>query len=388
MSFLKIALLTTDKREHDREYQNPCPSFGTAPTALFQGFAALPNLEVHILSCTQQPMRSPTKLAENISFHSLHVPKIGWLRTGYAGCILAVRKKLREIQPDIVHGQGTERDCGISTVFSGYPNIITIHGNMAELARVFHARFGSFHWWAAKLENFTLPRTSGVFCNSHYTQSLVSPRSKKTWLVPNPVRDSFFTPIIRNNLLAETPTLLVVGVICARKRQLELLQLFIQLRQQNTRFQVKFVGSCGEDSYGKAFLSLLYGQGNADWATWLSVLDESSLIACMDESQALVHFPSEESFGLVVAEALARGLKLFASKIGGICDIASGVPNAELFDPEDWNGLSGALTSWIQRPSLSSPQTQNLMKSRYHPKTIASRHLEIYREVLSASNPS
>ncbi|NBQ56688.1 MAG: glycosyltransferase, partial [Verrucomicrobia bacterium] len=235
----------------------------------------------------------------------------------------------------------------------------------------------------AKLENFTLPRTSGVFCNSHYTQSLVSPRSKKTWLVPNPVRDSFFAPIIRNNLPIETPTLLVVGVICARKRQLELLQLFIQLRQQKTRFQVKFVGSCGEDSYGKAFLSLLNGPGNADWATWLSVLDGASLIRCMDKSQVLVHFPLEESFGLVVAEALARGLKLFASKIGGICDIASGVPDAELFDPKDWNGLSRALTAWIQRPSLSSPQTQNLMKSRYHPIIIASRHLEIYREVIA-----
>ena len=385
---MKVAILTTDSRQHFGNYSDPKPSFGTAPTALFQGFATLPNLEVHILSCTQQPMSSPTKLAENIWFHSLHVPKIGWLRTGYSGCILAVRKKLKEIQPDIVHGQGTERDCGISAVFSGFPNVITIHGNMAELARIFHACLGSFYWWTAKLENFTLPRTSGVFCNSYYTQSLVSPRSKKTWLVPNPVRDSFFTPIIRNNLPAETPTLLVVGVICARKRQLELLQLFIQLRQHNTRFQVKFVGSCGEDSYGKAFLSLLNGHGNADWATWLSVLDESSLIQCMDESQALVHFPSEESFGLVVAEALARGLKLFASKAGGICDIASGVPEADLFDPEDWAGLSRALSTWIQKPSLSSPQTQNLMKSHYHPKTIASGHLEIYREVLSASNPS
>jgi glycosyltransferase involved in cell wall biosynthesis len=385
---LKLAFLTTDNREHDHNYSAPVPYFGTAPAALLEGFAALSNLEVHILSCTQHPMSSPKKLSENTWFHSLHVPKIGWLRLGYSGCIFAVRKKLREIQPHIVHGQGTERDCGISTVFSGYPNIITIHGNMAELARIFHAHFASFHWCAAKLENFTLPRTSGVFCNSNYTQSLVSPRSKKTWLVPNPVRDSFFTPIIRNNLPAETPTLLLVGVICARKRQLELLRLFIKLRQQNTRFQVKFVGSCGQDPYGKAFLSLLNGQGTSDWATWLSVLDESSLIQCMDESQALVHFPSEESFGLVVAEALARGLKLFASKIGGICDIASGVPDAELFDPEDWNGLSRALTSWIQRPSLSPPQSQNLMKSRYDPKIIASRHLEIYREVLSASNPS
>jgi glycosyltransferase involved in cell wall biosynthesis len=385
---LKLVFLTTDNREHDHNYSAPFPYFGTAPAALLEGFAALSNLEVHILSCTQHLMSSPKKLADNTWFHSLHVPKIGWLRSGYSGCIFAVRKKLREIQPDIVHGQGTERDCGISAVCSGYPNVITIHGNMAELARIFHAHFASFHWWAAKLENFTLPRTSGVFCNSHYTQSLAAPRSKKTWLVPNSIRDSFFTPIFRNNLPAETPTLLVVGVICARKRQLELLQLFIKLRQQNTCFQVKFVGSCGEDSYGKAFLSLLNGQGTADWATWLSVLDESSLIQCMDKSQVLVHFPSEESFGLVVAEALARGLKLFASKIGGICDIASGVLDAELFDPNDWNGLSRALTAWIQRPCLSSAQTQNLMKSRYHPKTIASRHLEIYREVLSASNPS
>ena len=381
---LKVAILATDNRENDHNYSALAPYFGTAPSALFEGFSKIQGLEVHVLSCTQQPVSSPARLANNIWFHSLHVPKIGWLRTGYSGCIFALRKKLREIQPDIVHGQGTERDCGISAVFSGFPNVITIHGNMAELARIFHAHFASFHWWAAKLENFTLPRTSGVFCNSHYTQSLVSPRSKKTWLVPNPVRDSFFAPIIRNNLPSETPTLLVVGVICARKRQLELLRLFIQLRKQKTRFQVKFVGSCGQDPYGKAFLSLLNGQGNAVWATWVSVLDESSLIQCMDESQVLVHFPLEESFGLVVAEALARGLKLFASKIGGICDIASGVPNAELFDPEDWNGLSRALTTWIKRPGLSSPQTQNLMKSRYHPKTIASRHLEIYREVIAS----
>jgi glycosyltransferase involved in cell wall biosynthesis len=385
---LKFAFLTTDNREHDHNYSAPAPYFGAAPAALLEGFAALPGIEVHILSCAQHPMSSPTKLSENTWFHSLHVPKIGWLRTGYSGCIFAVRRKLREIHPDIVHGQGTERDCGISAVFSGFPNVITIHGNMAELARIFHARIGSFHWWTAKLENFTLPRTLGVLCNSHYTQSLVSTRSKKTWLVSNPVRDSFFTPIIRNNLPSETPTLLVVGVICARKRQLELLQLFIKLRQQNTRFQVKFVGSCGADFYGKAFLSLLNGQGHADWASWLSVLDESSLIQCMDSAHALLHFPQEEAFGLVIAESLARGLKLFASNVGGIRDITSGVPESELFDPEDWNGLSRALAAWIERPSLSSTQTQNLMKSRYHPKTIATRHLEIYREVLSASNPS
>ena len=381
---LKLAFLTTDNRQHDRNYSTVSPYFGTAPSALLEGFAALSNLEVHILSCTQHPMSSPKRLSENTLFHSLLVPKIGWLRTGYAGCIFAVRKKLKEIQPDIVHGQGTERDCGISTVFSDFPNVITIHGNMAELGRIFHAPLGSFHWLAAKLENFTLPRTSGVFCNSHYTQSLVSHRSKKTWLVPNPIRDSFFAPLIPRSLPFEMPILLVVGVICPRKQQLEILQLFIKLRQQTTRFQVKFIGLCGGDPYGKEFLNLLNSQENVGWASWLGVLDEPALIQCMDSAHALLHFPQEEAFGLVVAESLARGLKLFASNVGGIRDITSGVPEADLFGPEDWKGLHRSLLRWIQRPCLSSAQTQNLMKSRYHPKTIASRHLEIYREVLSA----
>ena len=189
---LKVSILATDNRENDHNYSAPAPYFGTAPSALFEGFSKIQGIEVHVLSCTKQAMSSPAKLANNIWFHSLVVPKFGWLRTGYSGCILAVRKKLKEIKPDIVHGQGTERDCSISAVFSGYPNVLTIHGNMTELARIFHARIGSFYWWTAKLENFTLPRTLGVLCNSHYTQSLASPRSKKSWLVPNPIRDSFY----------------------------------------------------------------------------------------------------------------------------------------------------------------------------------------------------
>jgi glycosyltransferase involved in cell wall biosynthesis len=380
---LKIAFLATDNRENEHNYSVPAPYFGTAPSALLEGFSNFPDLEVHVLSCTQQPMSSPAKLSNNTWFHSLLVPKVGWLRTGYSGCIFAVRKKLREIQPDIVHGQGTERDCGISAVFSGHPNVITIHGNMTELAHIFHAPMGSFHWFTAKLENFTLPRTSGVFCNSHYTQSLVSSRSKKTWLVPNPIRDSFFAPLISRKLPLKMPILLVVGVICPRKQQLEILQLLIQLRQQDAHFHVKFIGFCGEDPYGKAFLSLLHSQEMGGWASWLGVLDEPALIQCMDSAHALIHFPLEESFGLVVAESLARGLKLFASNVGGIRDIASGVLDADLFGPEDWEGLHHSLLGWFQKPITAFQQTQALMSTRYHSNIIAQRHLQIYRNLIS-----
>ena len=104
---MKVAILTTDNREHYKDYETQEPSFGTAPEALMQGFALTPEAEVHVVSCVRRKVKSPAKLAPNIFFHSLYVPKIGWMRTGYQGCIRAVRKKLTDLQPDIVHGQGT-----------------------------------------------------------------------------------------------------------------------------------------------------------------------------------------------------------------------------------------------------------------------------------------
>src|SRR5581483_8417309 len=96
--------------------------------ALLQGFVGMPDVNVHVISCVQRPLRAPEKLAENIWFHCLLVPKFGWMRTFYQGCIRATRAKLRELRPDIVHGQGTERDCSLAAVFSGFPNVLTIHG--------------------------------------------------------------------------------------------------------------------------------------------------------------------------------------------------------------------------------------------------------------------
>ena len=191
---MRVAILTTDNREPFKQYEKSEPWFGTAPEALIQGFGSLPDaVEIHVVSCIQQPVSAPAKLANNIWFHSLHVPKIGWLRTGYQGCIRAVRKKLRELEPDLVHAQGTERECAISAVLSGFPNVLTIHGNMRAVARAVGARPGSFFWLTAKLETFTLRRTGGVFCNSAYTEKLVAAPAVPTWRVPNALRSDFFT---------------------------------------------------------------------------------------------------------------------------------------------------------------------------------------------------
>jgi len=379
---LRIAFITTDNRQPFKQYADPVPWFGPAPEAVLEGMTRVPELEVHIVSCIQQPVQAPKKLADNLSFHSLLVPKLGWMRTGYQGCVRAVGRCLRDIQPDLVHGQGTERECALSAVFSGYPNVLTIHGNMVDIARLMRARPFSFHWLAARLENLAFRRTAGVFCNSSYTQSIVGPRVKKTWLVPNALRPEFLSTPLRANRPAKC-VLLHIGVVGDNKQQLKMLALARRLHTQGLAFEIRFLGDAvAGDSYSTQFLSEIAEAERAGYARHLGRKGTRELIAHFDEAAALIHTPRAEAFGLVVAEALARNLKFFGLAVGGVPDIASGVQGAELVPAEDWGSLENRICEWIKGGWPTPANAAETMMSRYSPAVIALRHLEIYREVL------
>jgi hypothetical protein len=181
---MKVALLITDNREAARNYAAAAPYFDAAPQALMASFATAPAVEVHVISCTQKPMKSPEKLAENIWFHSLYVPKMGWGRTSYQGCIRTVRRTLKVIQPDIVHGLGTEYECAISAAFSRFPNVVSVYDVMAERSRNLNSAMGSAQWLAGQLEDATFKRAGGVICSSAGAENLVKALAVRTWVVP------------------------------------------------------------------------------------------------------------------------------------------------------------------------------------------------------------
>ncbi len=93
------------------------------------------------------------------------------------------------------------------------------------------------------------------------------------------------------------------------------------------------------------------------------------------------HVATEESFGLAVAEALARNLRLFAFRTGGIVDIATDLADATLIAPLDWPALSTALESWLHTGHPPARNTAQTMRQRYSSATIAAAHMAIYREL-------
>jgi glycosyltransferase involved in cell wall biosynthesis len=384
---LTVAIITAERREAEKNYSSPTPAFGTAPEALLQGFAGLAGINVHVLSCTRQPVHAPPKLAENIWYHNLLVPKIGWMSTLYQGCIRAARKKLHEIQPDIVHGQGTEHDCALSAVFSGFPNVLTIHGNMGLIARVTHAKPFSFLWLAARLERLTIPRSRGVVCITHYTQAAVADLARRTWVVPNAVDAAFFE-IEAKPVTERPPKILCVGAICLRKNQNAFIRALDPLAAKR-RFEVLFLGQVSPGrSYDDKFLNLVEER---PWCVYGGMANREKLKEHFSEATLLTLPSLEDNCPMVVLEAMAAGVPVVAANVGGVPDLIEEMRTGFLCDPLDAGSMrmavEKALADSARLIGVAAHAKQDALR-RFHPEVIAGRHLEIYREVLKSKAES
>jgi glycosyltransferase involved in cell wall biosynthesis len=425
---MKIAILTTDSREHFADYGNPTPYFGTAPQGLLFGFAELGKaareklkdetgklkgeasehstldvlhstpVEIHVISCTHQPMRSPEKLADNIWFHSLHVPKWGWLKTGYLGCILAVRKKLRKIHPDLVHAQGTERDCAMSAVFTPYPKLLTIHGNLRLISKTVQLR--PFMWFQSLLEGFVVPRFDGIVCITSFTKQFVEREAKKTWVVPNAVDPTFLALGEKRERLkdetrklkvgniesvAESPTgppiILVVGTIYPLKNQNAFICALDSLATEK-HFLVKFFGHRDEEEYGREFQSFVTER---PWCHYGGMIGRDELREEFANATMLALPTLEDNCPMVVLEAMASGVPVVASKVGGVPDLIEDGRTGLLFNPLEPASMCHSVDMLLNSPMLRMALAETAKKQaliRFAPKVIAQRHLEIYREVL------
>lgn len=376
---MRIVILTTDNREPHKDYENPLPHFGTAPSALLQGLAMIPEIEVHVVACIRRFVKSPEKIAPNTYFHSLVVPKIGWMKTLFQGCIRAARKKIREIQPDIVHGQGTEADCSLSAVFSGFPNVLTLHGNMRLISALNREKPFSYMWMAARLEGLTLPRTNGVVCITRYTQDAVKALAPKTWVLPNAVDKSFFEVQAAPDT-STVPVGLCVGTICPRKNQNAFIRALDQLKEK--KFKIVFASEPAPNAYGDEFRRLVRER---PWCEHIGFLSREQLRARLATASFVVLPTREDNCPMVVLEAMAAGVPVLASNVGGVPDLIEPGKTGLFCDPahpesfaEGIEKLLGGVAAVQQMTKAAKAEAWR----RFHPLAVAKAHLEIYRQVL------
>jgi glycosyltransferase involved in cell wall biosynthesis len=117
------------------------------------------------------------------------------------------------------------------------------------------------------------------------------------------------------------------------------------------------VGSLDVDpDHVSALQTQVYARSWERRVTFTGPLAGGALAAAYDVADLLVLPSRSESYGMVVAEALAHGLPVVATAVGGVPEAlghapVGGLPGL-LVPPEDPAALAGALRAWLDDPGL------------------------------------
>jgi glycosyltransferase involved in cell wall biosynthesis len=173
-------------------------------------------------------------------------------------------------------------------------------------------------------------------------------------VVPNGVDLTLFHPGAEAAPRASTRfRCLAVARLIERKGLGDLIRALALL--ERGRFELEIVGG-GPDE--RVLRDLATRLGVAPEVRFLGPLDRSQVARRYREADLFTLPSSAEAFGNVFAEALASGLPIVGSTVGGIPDLVEHGSNGLLVNPGDLNALAGAIRYLADDPELRREMAQ------------------------------
>jgi glycosyltransferase involved in cell wall biosynthesis len=89
---------------------------------------------------------------------------------------------------------------------------------------------------------------------------------------------------------------------------------------------------------------------------------------------------------MVILEAMAAGVPVVGGNIGGIPDLIEPGKTGFLCDPRSEASIRLAVQNALNQPNATRAMAavaRAQAQQRFHPRVVAERHLEIYKEVLA-----
>ena len=207
------------------------------------------------------------------------------------------------------------------------------------------------------------------------------PFTQRTWVLPNAVDERFFTV---QRTPTDPPVVLCVGFISHRKNQNQFIRALDGLATRRP-IQARFLGRMGDDDYAHEFRELV---ATRPWCEIGGFADRDALREEFARA-TIVALPSlEDNCPMVVLEAMAAGVPVLAANVGGVPDLIVDGVTGLMCDPLNAESMAAA----VERALASSDEAaaraaaaRAEARVRFHPKAVAERHVEIYREVLGGA---
>jgi len=353
---------------------------------LLKGLVSCPDLDLRIVTCQGATGDYLTGTRSGVPLHVRRRRRLGRL-TFYARDVLSIRHALRAISPDIVHAHGI----GIYAVAAlGFPcqHVVTPHGIIfreAQFAQGFSGRLrGSFDSF---YERYSVARVQNLICISPYVeQELARIGGFKGHIhaIENPVDDVFFTV---SGSPAAKSTLLYAGRVLPRKGLLYLLRALAQARQAMPDIELRVAGDIESDpGYVAACRQFIAEHGLETTVTFLGPLTMKDMVMEYARCTLLALPSKQETAPVVVAEAMAAGRPVIATRCCGMPYMVAHGDTGLLVEEDDVAGLADALLRVLGDDPMRArmgERGRELARARFHTDVVARQTRDAYLEILN-----
>ena len=380
---MRVALLS----DYPLPGQPPRGAMQNNGAYLVKGLATNTDVETHVVSCHTELGEGFVEADDSVSVHYLPRTRRFSMLTFYARDAQRIRRTLESIQPDIVHAQGAEMYAYVAST-TGLPWVMTVHG-----IRRYEARFArGMDWLRRVLQDILVQRTCfrrarSIICISPYVHTVVAAYTgAHLYDIELPINPFWFE-------LQNRPTgcsLLYIGSLIRRKGLVDLLMALDRIRNDVSDVRIRVAGDVPAADldaarYHAEILRYVATKGLSDSVDFLGFLDHQRLAAELECGSVLVLPSGQETAPTVIAEAMAVGMPVVATRVGGIPFLVEDGVTGFLTTPGDVSALADALIRVLRDRSLArrmGTQAKSAAWSRFHPSVVAARTVECYRDAL------
>jgi glycosyltransferase involved in cell wall biosynthesis len=354
---------------------------------LLRGFREIGLTDIHIVVVTSEVRRPTVDEGPLGVLHRLPCQPLSGSASFFLWRRHSILAELKKIQPDIVHGQGTENASAFTAVTSPYPNVITFHGIMHRVHIVMPPPLFSLSHVTRLIEKVVARKARYVISISHEVEEFLRQRRSRarTFRIPNAMAPCFFE-VQRPQRNTDGYALLYVGTIDQRKGLLHLVEaLAIVQRRLGQLVRLRVIGGGRDGVYGRSVRARAAELGVTEQIEWMGVLNELAVARAMAASDALVLPSFWENMPMCVGEAMAAALPVVSTRAAGIPDWVEEGKTGLLVTPGQSGELADALVTLLSdaglRERLGATARAKAL-AQYAPRVVAQKTLEAYESIL------
>jgi glycosyltransferase involved in cell wall biosynthesis len=364
--------------------------------ALAHALARRPDVECHVIAAMNGATTRYRRVGA-LQAHYIRRLDLPRLVTQRIHDIPALIRLIRSINPDIVHGEGQDRQA-MAALGAGFPTVITPHGVLFIESRMMRRHSldiaGALKQYLINdMEREVFRRADDMIIISRYLPQIYGPMLQAhTHFIENPIGLEFFQ-VPRS---PEPGRLLFVGTVVPRKRVQDIVAAVAQVlsmsddagsnAQWRSALQLRIAGPLLDAGSETLLRSTIESTGLQRQVILLGPVNQGQLIDEYAHAQILVLASKEETAPQVIAQAMACGLPTVASAVGGIPAMVREGETGLLFPFSDTKALAKALFKLLNDSQLREAMETRIVREgreRFHPDSVAAQTVAVYREILS-----